>query len=54
MVQKKRKQLAPEEVLGTSEGVAFFAKWAPATGLFHRRHRILDRPGEGEADGTQV
>lgn len=52
--KKQRRQVAPEEVLGTSEGVAFFARWAPATGLFHRRHRILDRPGEGETDGTQM
>lgn len=38
--QSDKKQRAP----GTSdsEGVAIvFAKWAPATGLFHRRYRAL-------------
>ena len=51
--KKQRKPLATEEVLGNSEGVAIFAKWAPATGLFHRRYRALDTSGEGEVDGTQ-
>ena len=46
-------QLAPEEVLGTPEGVAIFAKWAPATGLFHRRYRALGTLDEGEEDDTQ-
>ena len=39
---KRQKQLAPEEVLGTPEGVAIFAKWAPATG------RALGTFDEGE------
>ena len=50
---KRQKQLAPEEVLGTPEGVAIFAKWAPATGLFHRRYRALGTFDEGEKDDTQ-
>ena len=33
---KRQRQLGPDEVLGTPEGVTAFAKWAPATGLFHR------------------
>ena len=49
----RQRQLSPEEVLGTTEGVAVFAKWAPATGLFHRRYKILDVSGEGEDDGAQ-
>lgn len=45
---KRQRQLAPDEVLGTPEGVTVFAKWAPATGLFNRRYG-----GEVvEGDGT--
>ena len=44
---KRQRQLAPDEVLGTSEGVTAFAKWAPATGLFHRRY------GVGEENGVE-
>ena len=51
--KKRQRQLSPEEVLGTPEGVAVFAKWAPATGLFHRRYSGLDVFGEGEDDGVQ-
>ena len=43
---------APEEVLGTREGVAAFAEWAPATGLFHRRYRNFGTAEEGEEDGA--
>ena len=46
---KRLRQLAPDEVLGTPEGVAAFAKWAPATGLFHRRYGVE----EGEGDGIE-
>ena len=38
--------------ISTPEGVAVFAKWAPATGLFNRRYKILDVCGEGEDDGV--
>ena len=51
--KKRQRQLSPEEVLGTPEGVAVFAKWAPATGLFHRRYSGLDVFGEGEDNGVQ-
>ena len=51
--KKRQRQLTPGEVLGTPEGVAVFAKWAPATGLFHRRHRVLDAFSDGEDDGVQ-
>ena len=46
--KKLQRQLAPEEVLGTPEGVEAFAKWAPATGLFHRRYRAFGTAGEEE------
>ena len=36
--KKTRRHLGPEEILGTPEGVLFFAEWAPATGLFKRRN----------------
>ena len=49
---KLHRQLAPEEVLGTLEGVAAFAKWAPATRLFHRRCEIYGTTGEEEENGT--
>ena len=39
--------------VNTTEGVAVFAKWAPATGLFHRRYSGLDVFGEGEDNGVQ-
>ena len=51
--KKRQRQLSPKEVLGTPEGVAVFAKWAPATGLFHRRYSGLDVFGEGEDNGVQ-
>lgn len=35
------------------EGVAVFAKWPAATGLFHRRNKDLNMLGEGEDDGVQ-
>ena len=34
--KKSKRQLTPEEVLGTPEGVQNFPEWAPATGLFRR------------------
>lgn len=40
-------QSTPDEVLGTSEGVTAFARWAPAIGLFRRRY------GMGEEDGAE-
>lgn len=46
--QKRQRQLAPEEVLGTPEGVAVFAKWAPVTGFLHRRYRVLDTFAKGK------
>ena len=46
--KKLQRQLAPEEVLGTPEGVGAFAKRAPATGLFHRRYRAFGTAGEEE------
>ena len=52
--KKRQRQLSPEKVLGSPEGVAVFAQWAPATGLFHRRrHNGSDEFGEGEDDGAQ-
>ncbi len=52
--KKRQRQLSPEEVLGSPEGVAVFAKWAPVTGLFHqRRYNGSDVFGEGEDDGAQ-
>ena len=47
-----QRQLAPEEVLGTPEGVTAFAKWAPATWLFHRRYGTFGTTGEGDEDGA--
>ena len=44
---KRLRQLTPDEVLGTPEGVTAFAKWAPATGLFHRRYGIGEEEGDG-------
>lgn len=32
--RRTHRELRPEEVLGSPEGVAVFAQWAPATGLF--------------------
>lgn len=49
---KLQRQLASEEVLGTREGVAAFAKWAPAKGLFHRRYGTFGTAEEGEEDGA--
>lgn len=37
---KSLRQLTPDEVLGTPEGVAAFAMWAPATGLFRWRYGV--------------
>ena len=51
--KKQQKQLSPEELLGTPEGVAVFTKWAPATGSLHRRYSSLDVFGEGEDEGVQ-
>ncbi len=51
--KKRQRQLSPEEVLRTPEGVAVFAKCAPATGLFHRRYNGWDVFGEGEDNGVQ-
>ncbi len=34
--KKSRRHLGPEEILGTLEGVLFFAKWASTTDLFKR------------------
>lgn len=48
--KKLQRQLAPEEVLGTPEGVATFAKWAPATGQFNWRYRTFGTTGEGEEE----
>ena len=45
---KRQRQLAPDEVLGTPEGVTAFAKWEPATGLFHRRYGVGEENGVGE------
>lgn len=39
--KKQQRQLSPEEMLETPEGVAVFAKWVPATGLFHRCNKVL-------------
>ena len=33
---------------GIPEGVTAFAKWAPATGLFHRRYGVGEENGVGE------
>ena len=35
--EKAKRALSTEEILSTVEGATAFAKWAPATGLFHRR-----------------
>ena len=45
---KRQRQLAPDEVLGTPEGVTAFAKWAPATGLFRRHCRMREEDGVEE------
>ena len=50
---KRQRQLLPEEMLGTPEEVAIFAKWAPAIGLFHRHYSGLDIFGKGEDNGVQ-
>lgn len=42
----------PPFILGTHEGVAAFAEWAPATGLFHRRCGTSGSAGEGKEDGA--
>lgn len=38
--KKKQRRLGPKEILGTSEGISIFAKWAPATGLFKATEAI--------------
>ena len=43
--RRTHKELRPEEVLGSPEGVAVFAHWAPATGLFNRCYKDVDRGG---------
>ncbi len=45
--KKRLRQLTPDEVLSTLERVTVFAKWAPATGLFHRRYRVGEEEGDG-------
>lgn len=40
--KKRQRELSPEEELGTPEGVSVFAKWAPATVLFHRHYNGSD------------
>ena len=50
--KKLQRQLAPKEVPDTPEGVAAFAEWAPATGLFHRQYRNFGTAEEGEEDGV--
>ena len=52
LCNKLQRQMASEEVLGTRQGVAAFAKWAPATGLFHPRYGTFGTAGEGEEDGA--
>ena len=34
----RQREMSSEEVLGTPDGGAVFAKWAPATGMFYRRY----------------
>lgn len=43
---KKQKYLAADEVLGTQEGALVFQEWAPATGLFKRRKRVVEEQQE--------
>ena len=45
---RSHRQLRPEEVLETPEGVAVFAEWAPAIGLFKRCHKGVGRGEEEE------
>ena len=39
--EKAKRALSTEEILSTVEGATAFAKWAPVTGLFHRRPVIV-------------
>ena len=45
--RRTHRELRPEEVLGSPEGVAVFAQWAPATGLFNRRYKDVDEEEQG-------
>ena len=46
LCKKLGRQLSPEEVLGTPEGVKVFAEWSPAMKLFGR-NRIRGAQEEG-------
>ncbi len=48
MCRRTHRELQPEEVLESPEGVAVFTQWAPATGLFNRRYKNVD----GEEPGA--
>lgn len=43
---KKQRYLTADEVLGTQEGALVFQEWAPATGLFKRRKRVVEEQQE--------
>ncbi len=43
MCRRTQRELRPDEVLGSRECVAVFAQWAPATGLFNRRYKDVDK-----------
>ena len=45
--RRTHRELRPEEVLGSPEGVAVFAQWAPATGVFDRRYKDVDGEEQG-------
>ena len=52
MVQKATKAFVTRGGARNSDGVAVFAKWAPATGLFYWRYSGLDVFGEREDNGV--
>ena len=45
--RRTHRELQPEEVLGSLEGIAVFVQWAPATGLFNRRYKDVDEEEQG-------
>ena len=56
LCKKLGRQLSPEEVLGTPEGVKVFAEWSLATKLFGRnrnRERKV-RPGKARKTGRSL
>ncbi len=50
MCRRTHRELRPEEVLGSPEDVAVFAKWAPATELFNRHYKDVDREEQGDIE----